>query len=176
MLTADELKAALSEEIRLIRHLASKIDADRIDWRPTQGQRSTIELLRYLTICGIGPVLAILADDWELISGLAAEHEALNLAAFDAAMETQERELHAALDGLSESELQEREGKLPWGASMPLSQAFFATSVRFLNAYRMQLFLYLKQSGAGELSTYNAWMGTDAPEKTPEKTPQKTQI
>lgn len=166
MLTADELKSALSEEIRLIRHLATKIDPERIDWRPTEGQRSTIELLRYLTICGIGPVTAILADDWELIAGLAKKNEELGLAGFDAAMETQERELHEALDGLSASELQEREGQLPWGASMPLSQAFLATSVRFLNAYRMQLFLYAKQSGAGELGTYNAWMGTDAPEKS----------
>jgi len=40
---------------------------------------------------------------------------------------------------------------------MPLSQALFSTSVRFLNA---------KQSGAWELSTYNAWMGIDAPEKS----------
>jgi len=166
MLTAEELKSTLSEEIRLIRHLATKLDPGRMEWRPSDGQRTTIELLRYLTLCGIGPVIAMLADDWELISGMAEEHEDMGLDGFDAAMEAQERQLHEALDGISASELQEREAKLPWGASMPLSQAFLTTSVRFLTAYRMQLFLYAKQSGASELSTYNAWMGMDAPEKS----------
>ena len=50
------------------------------------------------------------------------------------------------------------ETRSPWG------QAIFATSVRFLCAYRMQLFLYIKQCGATELGTSNAWLGMDAPE------------
>lgn len=166
MLTTDELKAALSDEIRIIRHLATKIDPAKTDWRPTEGQRSTQELLRYLALVGIGPMKAMLAGDWAVIGEMDKKLEGMGLVDFDAAMERQERELHAELDALTDSGLAEREGKLPWGDSLPMGQAIFSTSLRFLCAYRMQLFLYIKQGGAHELSTSNAWLGIDAPEKS----------
>ena len=37
------------------------------------------------------------------------------------------------------------------------------TSLKFLTAYRMQLFLYLKQTTHPEMSTSNCWLGQDAP-------------
>jgi len=166
MLTTDELKDAFSEEIRIVRHLATKIDPAKTDWRPTEGQRSTQELLRYLALVGIGPLKAMLVADWNVIGEMDKKLEGMGLAGFDAAMESQETQLHAELDALGDSGLAEREGKLPWGNTLPMGQAIFATSLRFLCAYRMQLFLYAKQSGATDLGTHNAWMGMDAPEKS----------
>ena len=111
------------------------------------------------------PVKAMLASDWSVIAEQDKQLEGLDLTGFDAAMERQERELHADLDALGDQGLTEREGKLPWGDSKPLGTAIFETSVRFLSAYRLQLFLYAKQSGASELGTANAWLGMDAPAK-----------
>ena len=164
MLNAEELKSLLSEEIRIIRHLGTKVDPAQVDWSPTPGQRSTLELMRYLARCGIAPVRAMLAGDWRAAGDVPEEIAEMTLAGFDDAMARQETELHAALDELSDAQLVEREAKLPWGESLPLSQAILATSVRFLCAYRLQLFLYVKESGAPELSTHNAWFGADAPE------------
>ena len=48
VLTKEELITSLQNEVRILMHLASKIDRSRLDYRPTQQQRSTIELLRYL--------------------------------------------------------------------------------------------------------------------------------
>jgi hypothetical protein len=48
VLTKDELVAALKNEVRILLHLAGKIDRNQLDYRPTPKQRSTIELLRYL--------------------------------------------------------------------------------------------------------------------------------
>lgn len=166
MLNTAELKSALSEEIRIIRHLATKVDGAKLDWRPSEGQRSTQELLRYLALVGSGPLKAMLAGDWDVIAGMDAKLEGLGLAGFDAAMESQERDIHAEIDALGDSGLAEREGMMPWGDSLPMGKAIFTTSFRFLCAYRMQLFLYLKQSGAGELGTSNAWLGMDAPEES----------
>ena len=165
MLTRQELKDALSEEIRLVRHIATKLDASRLDYRPTEGQRTTLELMRYLAMCGIGPAAACAAGSWDDIRTHMDRHAELTLDGFDAAMATQEEELHAVIDGLSEADLVEREAPLPWGVTQSLGQALHDTSLRFLVAYRMQLFLYAKQSGASELSTHNAWLGMDAPEK-----------
>src|SRR5262245_19107086 len=52
VLTRDELIATLQQEIRILLHLAGKVDAAMLDYRPTPRQRSTIELLRYLAIMG----------------------------------------------------------------------------------------------------------------------------
>lgn len=71
--------------------------------------------------------------------------------------------MHAALDELGDAQLVEREGTLPWGTKAPLGQAIFATSLRFLCSYRLQLFLYAKQSGVHDIGTANAWAGVDAP-------------
>jgi hypothetical protein len=51
-LTKAELIGSLQNEVRILLHLASKIDPVMLDYRPAPKQRSTLELLRYLTIMG----------------------------------------------------------------------------------------------------------------------------
>lgn len=167
MFTAAELKSALSEEIRVIRHLGTKVDAAKADWRPSPEQRSTIELMRYLAMCGSAPARAILDDDWTVVGGYQERLAELGPDGFDQAMADQEQELHAICDGLSEEDLAGRSVTLPWGATAPLSQALYLTSLRFLIAYRLQLFTHIKTSGRSELGTYEAWLGMDSPEQAP---------
>src|SRR5260370_11874586 len=50
VLTKDELIASLQHEVRVLLHLASKVDPAKLDYRPTAKQRSLLELLQYLTI------------------------------------------------------------------------------------------------------------------------------
>ena len=56
VLAKSELIALLQKEVRVLLHLISKIDPTMLDYRPTPKQRSTIELLRYLTMMGPGLV------------------------------------------------------------------------------------------------------------------------
>src|SRR5262245_45088001 len=55
ILTKPELIASLQKEVRILVHLAGKVDPAQLDYRPTPKQRSTIELLRYLSY--MGPML-----------------------------------------------------------------------------------------------------------------------
>jgi len=55
IITTAELIASLQKEVRILLHLAGKIDRTTLDYRPTPKQRSTIELLRYLS--EMGPLL-----------------------------------------------------------------------------------------------------------------------
>ena len=55
VLTKSELIASLQNEVRILLHLSSKIDRTMLDYRPRPKQRSTIELLRYLSL--MGPML-----------------------------------------------------------------------------------------------------------------------
>src|SRR5215813_5924824 len=52
VLTKSELIASLQNEVRILLHLAGKIDRTKLDYRPTAKQRSTIELLKYLSMMG----------------------------------------------------------------------------------------------------------------------------
>jgi hypothetical protein len=164
MLTKEEFKHACGEEIRLVRHIATKVDPAQLDWRPSKNQRSTIELLRYLSLCGAGSVKALLEDNWAVIGEYQKSADALGLDGFDKAMAKQEREIGSLIDSVSPADLSSRQCKLPWGVTQPLGEALFGTALRFLIAYRMQLFLYAKQAGASELKTPNAWMGMDQPQ------------
>ena len=49
-ITKEQLVASLQNEVRILLHLVSKIDRSQLNYRPTPGQRSTLELLRYLSI------------------------------------------------------------------------------------------------------------------------------
>src|ERR1043166_91488 len=57
--TKDELIASLQNEVRILVHLASKLDPSMLDYRPTPKQRTPMELLRYLRL--MGPMLAAFA-------------------------------------------------------------------------------------------------------------------
>ena len=62
VLTKPELIASLQSEVRILLHLAGKIDRTMLDYRPTPKQRSTIELLKYLSMMGPTLVQYALAD------------------------------------------------------------------------------------------------------------------
>src|SRR5262249_56799494 len=55
VLTKEELIASLQNEVRILLHLAGKIDRNKLGYRPTAKQRSTLELLQYLVV--MGPML-----------------------------------------------------------------------------------------------------------------------
>ena len=55
VLTKSELIGSLKNEVRILLHLASKLDRSMLDYRPTPKQRTPMELLRYLSL--MGPML-----------------------------------------------------------------------------------------------------------------------
>src|SRR6185295_773182 len=76
VLTKPELITSLQNEVRILLHLASKIDRDKLDYRPGPKQRSTIELLRYLTIMGPGLIQAAKAGKMDSAAWTAATQAA----------------------------------------------------------------------------------------------------
>jgi hypothetical protein len=61
VLTKEELIASLKHEVRILAHLAAKVDESQLDYRPTPKQRSTLELLQYIAIMGPAQVAIIKA-------------------------------------------------------------------------------------------------------------------
>ena len=164
VLTKPELIAALQDEVRILLHLASKIDPAKLDYRPTPKQRSTVELLKYLSMMGPALVQAAKAGAFDGAAWGAAEQAAAAQSYEQAlaAIAAQPGTYAALLADVSEADL--RAEVDPFGAGKTSRGAFLVTQVLCsCAAYRTQLFLYLKACGREELNTWNLWVGIDEP-------------
>ena len=84
---------------------------------------------------------------------------------FVEAMDRQKAELIAFFAALTDERLA-AEAPLPGGAKQPLAVALMNGPMKWLTAYKLQLFLYAKATGVHDISTSNAWRGVDMPPKT----------
>jgi hypothetical protein len=162
VLTKAELIGSLQNEVRILLHLAGKVEPSMLDYRPTPKQRSTIELLKYLTL--MGPILTK--------SAIAGEFDAAGWTEADKANETRsfddvvkviaaQHDTFAQLLGeLSDEAF--RETVSMFGMSQSRGSFLVNVVLSGFAAYRTQLFLYLKACGREELSTMNLWAGMDA--------------
>lgn len=164
VLTKSELIASLQNEVRILLHLISKIDRDALDYRPTPKQRSTHELLRYLSMMGPTIVRYSLASAPDMSIWTTAE-AAANARDFDqtvAAIAAQSEEYATLLNGVSDEDFR---AEVKGFDGRPISRGSFIVNavLSACAAYRTQLFVYLKACGREELNTMNLWGGVDAP-------------
>jgi len=163
VLTKSELIGSLQHEVHILVHLASKIDRAQLDYRPTPKQRSTIELLKYLSIMGPGLVQAVKRGGFDPAAWTVLQQQAdardfdQTLSAIGAQADQYALELGAMSDEDFRTPFEAFGNKTTVGA--------FITSLVLCGhaAYRTQLFCYLKACGRDELSTMNLWGGVDAP-------------
>jgi len=173
VLTKEEVIAALQHEVRVLLHLASKVDPAKLDYRPTPKQRSLLELLQYLTI--MPPIhLRGIKDPPQMPGSRAfdldawrktwraeeAAAKAMNLEELKAAIGKQPALFAELLGACSDADLRE-EIKM-FGNKASRGSRFVNLVLCHYAAYRMQLFLYLKACGREELNTVNLWAGMDA--------------
>lgn len=162
MITTESLLAGLQRETDIIKHLATKVPEERLDWRATKSQRSLGELLQYLVACAIPPAYAMVQGDWE--RGKAVEEELradYTFASFAGCMDAQMERLRVLLADLTAEEALSRTVQLPWGEEVPLGVALIETVWKCFTTYRTTLFLFAKEAGASELCSTNLWMGRD---------------
>ncbi len=161
MISKDQLAASMIRECDIAVHLFGKLQDGALEYRPTEGQRTTLELLRCLSVCGIAGIHAMEADDLKLVTQRVAEAGTMRAEEFPGAMERQKQQIAAWFDRMDEATLETHQARVPgWGA-IPLGLAILNAPLKWLTAYRMQLFLYAKATGAAEIGTANAWAGMD---------------
>jgi hypothetical protein len=166
VLSKDELIAALRHEIRIVLHLASKVEPAMLDYRPTPKQRSLLELLQYFTLVGPIHLNATLQPAFDMDAWRTAwrtgeaKAKTLDLEQVKAAIAQLRQQFAEMLEPCSDADLRaeiEMFGRRASRGSMMVSLV-----LSHYTAYRMQLFLYLKSSGREELNTMNLWVGMDA--------------
>ena len=161
VLTKEELIESLQNEVRILQHLCSKIDRSMIDYRPTPKQRSTMELLRYLSNMGPGLVQAAKTGTFDPAAWTEATKtaEARDFDQTVAYLATHADMYAKLIAPMTEADFRESINMF----GNPMSRGSFIVNLVLAGcaAYRTQIFLYLKACGRDELSTSNLWGGAD---------------
>ena len=165
VLTKEELLASLQNEVRILVHLAGKVDQSKLDYRPSPKQRSTLELLQYMAIMGPTQVAVIktgsfnraaLSAAW---SPAEAAAKAMNFDQAVAAIQKQSEEYARLFSGWTEADFR---GEIDmFGNKSTRGSLLVNLVLSGYAAYRTQLFCYLKSCGREELNTWNLWAGRD---------------
>ncbi|MDB5036308.1 MAG: hypothetical protein JWQ98_3549 [Chlorobi bacterium] len=166
VLTKDELLAALNREVHILLHLAGKVEESYLDYRPTPGQRSTLELIQYLTIMGRTQIALIkngvfnmptLSAAWG--PAVAASKE-LTFEQAVAAIRAQPEEYRREFSEWADEDF--RRNVDMFGSTVSRGALLVSQVLGVYAAYRTQLFCYLKSCGRTEMGTINLWAGMDA--------------
>jgi hypothetical protein len=161
MVSKAQLLDSMRHESAVVKHLVGKLSPDKLEYRPSPGQRSTIELLRYLTICGIVAATRCITGTWEHAAAADKRASHLRIDDIPKAMDEQMAAMDRLFANLTDEDLSTRAAKMPSGELCTLGESLMNVALKFLVAYRMQLFLYAKACGA-DIGSSNCWAGTDA--------------
>ena len=158
MYTKEQIWNSFAKEFLIIRHLFEKIPAGGMDYKPTEKQRTTLELLQYLSMTGASTMKAIAMND--VSAGTPYREASLNVTAdnFIDHITANEVEMKELFEGISEADLNE---KIERFGSTQSRAIFILELLKTLTGYKMQLFLYIKASGNESVVTSNVWGGVD---------------
>lgn len=159
MISKETMIQDITHEIKIIKHLAEKILPDTHNWKPTEGQRSILELLQYLSHIGSTFATMISTGSIDHFAERAEKAKTLTADQFQDAMDRQIEDITSTINALTDDQQQEN---MNFFGGMVVPKSYVILSLlKTLVAYRMQLFLYVKQSGRNDLNTANNWMGVD---------------
>jgi len=165
-----QILASVHDEHNILKHLFSKMSPEDLSYSPGEKMRTTDELLRYISTCAVSTLnwYNIQLKDLDKENAFAKYSErtkAMDINDFPKVLDQQYEEFESILNGYSDDDLSSKTVKRIAGGESPFAEAIVNSSLKYLTAYRMQLFLYLKQNGKPELNTWNVWAGIDPPPK-----------
>ena len=161
MYTKEEIWESIAKELSIIKHLFEKIPHGAEQHKPTEKQRTLLELLQYLSVMRAISMRAILEDNAKLFDELKEKSQATTLENFIEKMDEEEAEMKKLFVQFTDEEL----AKVISRFGMTQSKALFLLGLlKNITAYKMQLFLYIKASGNHAIGTSNLWGGYDMPQ------------
>ena len=162
MITKQQILDDCRHETEIIKHLATKLPEGAFDWRPTPGQRTTLELMRYLTAAPEIAAVYCITGNWDHGQKMSEASEQVTAETFAGAMDRQLARVEEVLGDLDEAAASTKPAEMPWKAPTTQSACVLQTVLKSYVAYRMQLFLYGKQAGNAELHTLDCWAGVSS--------------
>ena len=159
MFTKEEYGESVIKEIKIIKHLGTKITPAMAEYRPTPSQRSTLELMQFISNVASGYLRGILDDNWDAWDEYEKARGEVTIENFVERMDKEVVAVGDLLAKFTDDEL-EKEFDLS-GNGKPIKKRLIIieTVFKWLVAYKMQLFLYIKANGVTEIGTSDLWYG-----------------
>lgn len=167
MITKNDIRDLILKECDICLHLAAQIPEGGMDYTPSEGQRTTLELLRYVSFCSIGAARMLVDGHWEAYQAMSEAAKTMTADEFPAAMASQKDQISAFFDEVTQEQLDTQMAKTPMGEDIRLDLGLVSMAQHWLVAYRMQLFLYVKQAGNNDIWTPDCWMGVSMDKPVP---------
>ncbi len=161
MYTREQFLQSLSNEVRIIKHLGTKVPEGKEDYKPSASQRSTTELLQYLSATGATTMKVMLTENKNSYEDYITFKQDVTVLNFSEKMDAQEKDMKEMFSQISDEDLKK---EFDYYGVRTKAEHLIEGILKTFAAYRMQLFLYVKACGA-YVSTYDVWMGIDTPPK-----------
>lgn len=157
----EQILKTLEKEIQVCKRLYTILPKELYDYKPVEGMRTTLELLRYLTWCSGSCLESYFETDKERLHTLYErnwEHgETMKAEEFPARMDEEWEKIKRHFEMFTDEDLLSKTVTIPWREQMPLGQAIIETSLKWLTGYKMQLFLYMRMNEL-EVDTGDCWI------------------
>lgn len=154
MLNRSEYIQSMQHEFKVIRHLFEQIPENSFDFKFSDKQRSTRELLAYIATI-TGSILSALSNDGQWgetkMSSVTPEN-------FIGMLNEDEKKSIELVNAFSEDDLNKELDLFRMGQMRPI-KSYMNDAIKILVAYKMQLFLQIKASGNQNIGTSNLWGG-----------------
>ena len=162
MYTKENLIASVENEFRIIKHLAEKIPTDTEGYKPTEGQRTTLELLQYLSTIFANATHVIYEGASDAYKTSPLKLEDTTMENFTAKMDAQLAIWKGMMEKFDDTQLATVVNIYGMG-DMTKGRYLVENLLMWAAAYKMQLFMYIKSSGNTSIGTSNLWGGMDMP-------------
>lgn len=162
MITKQQFTDSCLQEINIIKHLYGKVTPEMLNYRPSEKQRSLLELLQYLAHFAKVEMEALYLGTAIDFPNAMKEAYAMPAEKFLEAMDKEADVIKQSMDKLSDEQLAEPVDLFGRNVLRPRSVWLMNLILKNLVAYKMQLFLYLKACGVHHISTSNLWRGEDS--------------
>ncbi len=160
MFTKEEVWNSFASDFSIIKHLAEKAHIDTHTYKPSEKQRTMVELMQYMSIMGVGILSIILSGEQGDFAPFLERSKLVTGENFVQKMDEQETEMKEVFMKFDDAEL-EKELDM-WGMKQKKSLRIL-NLMKIVASYKMQLFLYVKASGRHDIGTSNLWAGMDMP-------------
>lgn len=161
MLSKQQYVDSLVHELNVIKHLATKVTPEMLDYRPSEKQRSMMELMQYLGHFISTGFKVYMAGDSNVFFEHAKASESVTRENFIDMIDGQIGFVKEIIPTFSDEDLAKE--STVFGFTAPLAVNLLGV-LKWAAAYKMQFFLYIKANGVN-IGTANVWGGFDMPPK-----------
>ncbi len=158
MISKNDLLESILRECRIAKQLFTQVPDGGWDFRFGEGQRSTQELAGYLCGVGQGCVHSGYAGNFEWFAENGEKFGSLSVEELPGAMDNQISEITRLFGEMSDEDFANKQIEMGDMGTYSLNGWLLQTTLKFLTAYRMQLFLQAKAAGNNALDTWDCWM------------------